>query len=317
VQDQEELILKPPPPKEGEEEGPPETKPGVMSLLAGVLKFNESLKRVVLANVGLDDAAGAFFATALLENKTLENMDISGNPSLGATGITGIAMAARDHPALVGMKVDGKELPIAQLRGSKGSDGSIDFADALFGPLSGHAIGTIVTQNRTLLNLNLKSNKLGADGVSAVVGGLSDAPLKALDVTRNALGGAQAGASDLKGLTESICRNLGSLLDLRMDENDLDCPAASLAPLCKLRYLRILSWEKNRLTELPPLIGTMLSLRKLILHSNQLMDLPGSLCLLTSLETLDIHKNLIPSLPAGIGNMKALQKLDLSENKLA
>ena len=112
-------------------------------------------------------------------------------------------------------------------------------------------------------------------------------------------------------------RSLGSLVDLRMDENDLDCPADSLAPLCKLRYLRILSWEKNRLTELPPLIGTMLSLRKLLLHSNQLMELPGSLCLLTSLETLDIHKNLIPTLPQGIGNMKALQKLDLSENKLA
>ena len=326
VQGQTSLVLKPPPPKEEQNEdggvtfssnGQPETKPGVMSLLAGVLKFNQTLKTVTLANTGLDDASGAFFATALLENKTLENIDISANPLLGHQGITEVARAARDHPLIQTIKVDGKELPITQLRGSKGADGSIDFADATFGPLSGYAIGTIVTQNRTLLNLNLKSNKLGADGVAAVVGGLSDAPLKALDVTRNSLGGTQMGEATLKTLSESICRHLGSLVDLRMDENDLDCPAEFLAPLCKLRYLRVLSWEKNRLTELPTLMGTMLSLRKLLLHSNQLMDLPGSLCLLTALETLDIHKNLIPSLPQGIGNMKALQKLDLSENKLS
>ena len=64
------------------------------------------------------------------------------------------------------------------------------------------------------------------------------------------------------------------------------------------------------------LIGTMLSLRKLLLHSNQIIELPGSLCLLTALETLDVHKNMISALPHAIGMMKALQKLDLSENML-
>ena len=318
VPGQEELILQPPKPAEGGDaasEPGTQNRPGVMSMLAGVLKFNNTLKTVTLSNTGIDDTSGAFFATSLLENKTLQAFDISNNP-IGTEGMAVLAAAAREHPALVSLKTDGAALPIAQLRGSKGADGNIDFTDSGFGALSGHAIGTIVAHNRSLLNLNLKSNKLGADGIAAVVRGLGDAPLRALDVTRNGLGGQGGLGSEIKALSESICRHLGALVDLRMDENDLDCPSAGLAPLCRLRSLRVLSWEKNRLSELPPLIGTMLSLRKLLLHSNQIMELPVSLCLLTSLETLDVHKNMITSLPVGIGNMKSLQKFDLSENKL-
>ena len=59
--------------------------------------------------------------------------------------------------------MDGKELPIAQLRGAAKGSGAdnttIDFADAAFGVNSGHVIGTIVTQNRSLVTLNLKANK--------------------------------------------------------------------------------------------------------------------------------------------------------------
>ena len=70
---------------EGEEEGASPapgkgSKLGVMSMLAGVLKFNQSLQRVCVADTGLDDAAGAFFATALLENKTLQELDVSKQP---------------------------------------------------------------------------------------------------------------------------------------------------------------------------------------------------------------------------------------------
>ena len=54
-------------------------------------------------------SAGAYFATALHENRTLESIDISGNPALGEKGIASIAKAARDHPALSAIKVDGKE----------------------------------------------------------------------------------------------------------------------------------------------------------------------------------------------------------------
>ena len=103
----------------------------------------------------------------------------------------------------------------------------------------------------------------------------------------------------------------------RMDENDIECPASALAPLCKLRYLRTLTLEKNKLTEIPALIGTMLSLRKISLHTNSIIELPAAMCLLTSLENLDLHKNAIRVLPSAIGNLRSLQKLDLSENQLS
>ena len=73
----------------------------------------------------------------------------------------------------------------------------------------------------------------------------------------------------LEALSGSICSHLGQLAELRMDENDLACDASALAPLCKLRNVRTLSIEKNRLTRVPPLIGTMLTIRHLLLYSNQ------------------------------------------------
>ena len=44
-------------------------------MLAGVLKFNSSLKVLGLQETGFDDTAAGYFYTALLENKTLEHLD--------------------------------------------------------------------------------------------------------------------------------------------------------------------------------------------------------------------------------------------------
>ena len=68
--------------------------------------------------------------------------------------------------------------------------------------------------------------------------------------------------------------------------------------------------------QVPSLIGTMLTLRHLLLYSNQLVDLPTSLCLITGLEVLDVHKNMITVLPLDMGKLTALKKLDISENKI-
>lgn len=151
----------------------------------------------------------------------------------------------------------------------------------------------------------------------------------------------------------AVCSHLGFLTELIVDDNDLSCQEKALAPLCKLRNLRTLSLEKNKLAKVPPLIGTMLTLRRVRLYSNQLVELPASLCLLTLLEVrttpttglryicpvdspfalltlstahapirtrgqvLDVHKNMIASLPTAVGKLASLQKLDVSENKLS
>ena len=284
----------------------------VLMLLAGVLRFNTSLETVVVSETGLDNAAAAFFKLALRENQALKQFDVSHNP-MGAEGVSMISDAARSHPCLEFIKIDGAQLPVPLLRGAKGAEATLNVADWGLGPLSGHAIGAIALENRTMQELNLKNNALGASGIAAVVDGLGESSLRLLDVARN---GAGADAASMELLAESICRNLGSLADLRMDENELDCPASALDPLCRLRNLRTLTLEKNKLTGIPSLIGTMTSLRKISMHSNSIIELPSSMCLLTTLEALDLHKNAIRVLPATIGNLRSLQKFDLSENRL-
>ena len=46
-----------------------------------------------------------------------------------------------------------------------------------------------------------------------------------------------------------------------MDEDDIDCPPDALGPLCKLRNVRSLALDRNRLTGIPSLICTTTSLR--------------------------------------------------------
>ena len=138
------------------------------------------------------------------------------------------------------------------------------------GALSGLAMGTIFKSNSHLSNINLANNQMGAEGSTAVVQGLQESQLKTLDLSRNGLQGGSGSGLDV--LFASICSNLGLLTELRLDENELACDPNALAPLCKLRNLRTLSLEKNRLTQLPPLIGALLSLRRLLLFSNQLFE---------------------------------------------
>ena len=284
----------------------------VLMLLAGVVKFNTSLRTLILKGTGFDDAAAGYLSTSLLENKVLEHLDISDNP-VDAEGVAEIAAAVRMHPALETVKVDGHELPVVQLRGMNSAETSLDVADWGLGHLSGFMIGAITRRNGTLMEMNLRNNAL-RHGAAAVVEGLGEAPLRALDLTRNSIGDGDAEATH--ALSVAICQKLGTLQELKLDENELDCPPESLSPICKLRTLRTLSLEKNKLSVAPSLIGTMTSLRKISMHSNQLSELPASICLLAYLETLDLHKNLLKALPWGIGQLRSLMKFDLSENRL-
>ena len=135
-----------------------------------------------------------------------------------------------------------------------------------------------------------------------------------LNLTSSGLG--QADNPSMKQLSAAISRQLGSVQDLRLADNELRASADALAPICMLRNLKTLSLERNVLTELPSLIGTTQSLRRLSLHSNRLTELTPGLCLLVSLEHLDVHKNMITFLPSNFGQLQSLVSLELSENKL-
>ena len=295
---------------QGEGETPP--APGgkvhpVILLLAGVVKFNSTLKSLTLSS-GLNNNGAESVATAVRENTTLEHLDVSGQHAIDAEGVQLLCESVRSHPKLQSVKIEGTtSLPIAQLRGTAGSEAVLNVAHLGLGVLSAHAMGTLLRGNLLLGSLNLDHNPFGAGGIKAIVEGLGEAPIKSLHLKGSGLAGTEDDV--LKGLSESICSNIGQLGELRMDENDLACEPEALAPMCKLRSLRTLSIEKNRLSRVPALIGTMLSLRHLLLYSNQLIDLPACLCLITGLEVLDVHKNLITALPQNIGKLTSLKKM--------
>ena len=301
-------------PDDGKEMNPSGKVDPVILLLAGVVKFNSTLKSLTLSS-GLNNEGAESLKESLKENQTLETLDVSGRHAVDATGVENICSAIRTHPKLMNVKIEGtSSLPIAQLRGVEGAEPVLNMAHQNLGELSAHAMGTLLHGNLLLGSLNLDHNLFGASGIRAITEGLDEAPIKSLHIKSAGLQNAEN--DEVRMLMLSICSHLGQLTELRMDENDFSCDVDALAPMCKLRSLRTLSMEKNRLTRMPSLIGTMLSLRHLLLYSNQLVELPACLCLITGLEVLDVHKNMITALPSIIGKLEHLKKLDVSENKI-
>ena len=289
-------------------------------LLAGVLKFNASLRELRAADSGMDNEAAAFLAAALRINKHLEQLDLRGNP-IDVKGVAQLADSIIAHPTMLSVNVDGKALPIGQFRGDVGSgEEALDVSSWRLGPLAGHFIGSLSKENTALTTLALTSNAIGVEGTVAMINGLSNAPLKSIDISRSELGSS----NDFKQVSLSICRSLGSLVELVMDENDLgannvgNATTASdmLAPLCKVRSLKTWSMVKSGLRWLPRQIGTLHSLTTLTVSSNRLSELPESICMLASLAKLEASNNDIKALPATIGRLKSLQHLNISDNKI-
>jgi Leucine-rich repeat (LRR) protein len=82
--------------------------------------------------------------------------------------------------------------------------------------------------------------------------------------------------------------------------------------LAKIQYFKYkqsfsLSLEGLGLTELPPEIGQLITLRELVLRNNQLSNLPPEIGQLTILQRLDLYDNQLTNLPPEIGKLTALQ----------
>ena len=77
-----------------------------------------------------------------------------------------------------------------------------------------------------------------------------------------------------------------------------------------------LNLSEQKITELPPEIGQLITLQELNLSFNQLKSLPPEIGQLHSLKELDLKFNKFSSLPSEIGQLSALQELKLSFNQL-
>jgi len=82
---------------------------------------------------------------------------------------------------------------------------------------------------------------------------------------------------------------------------------------CKTSELNL---NTSNLTELPPSIGFLSSLKKLSLWINRLKNIPESIGLLSSLKSLNLRVNYLKRLPNSIGSLESLKELDLYANRL-
>lgn len=84
----------------------------------------------------------------------------------------------------------------------------------------------------------------------------------------------------------------------------------------KIKSLKVLVLHDNDITEIPTEIGELVNLEKLVLSRNKIEVVPDEIGKLTKLENLSLKANKIKELPPSIGNLKKLELFRMGFNKL-
>ncbi len=102
-------------------------------------------------------------------------------------------------------------------------------------------------------------------------------------------------------------------MSLDLSSCGLDDLPPEIGSLITLKHLYL---RNNRLTTLPNSIGDLTQLTHLDLENNRLTTVPFGVLHLTSLQTLDLRTNRLTDIPAELGGMTALRKLYLMKNAI-
>ena len=126
--------------------------------------------------------------------------------------------------------------------------------------------------------------------------------LEELHLNNNRISRLPETITRMKSLKELYCRN--NLI------TGIPCSIGEMRG--SLMYL---SFEANRLAELPEDIGALCNLRALNLHGNQLCAIPENMGNSDNLKSLALGKNLLTRLPGSITRLTKLKRLNIGLNK--
>eukprot|EP01114_Cavostelium_apophysatum_P007339 TRINITY_DN1942_c0_g1_i1.p1 TRINITY_DN1942_c0_g1~~TRINITY_DN1942_c0_g1_i1.p1 ORF type:complete len:1639 (+),score=512.30 TRINITY_DN1942_c0_g1_i1:223-5139(+) len=173
----------------------------------------------------------------------------------------------------------------------------------------------------TLEQLLLRGNKL--TNLSLFLASLELPLLEVLDVSENELVSI-ASLNQLKTLTRVELQHnkltvlpaecfldLSALQTLKLNDNKLTSVPPSIGSCPSLAEL---SLQENQLQSLPREIGNAKSLRKLYLEYNKLSSLPDEMANLKKIVVLILHHNELTVIPTCLRMMKSLLRLSLDDN---
>lgn len=103
----------------------------------------------------------------------------------------------------------------------------------------------------------------------------------------------------------------GPLYSERIDNDGLD------SAIFDIKHLNFLEISKTSLKDLPPKLGELSNLTRMVICYNKLSSLPPEISKLKKLKFLDVSHNLLTELPPQLSDLNELQSINVSYNQLA
>lgn len=114
-------------------------------------------------------------------------------------------------------------------------------------------------------------------------------------------------------LEEALSATKDSVFSLKLKARLKEVPSEVFTEFPNLQWLDL---SKNRIKELPPQLGLLKKLKKLILFKNKIEALPPEIGELEDLRELIVNQNELETLPEEIGNLKKLRYIDMWSNNI-
>ncbi|XP_062895424.1 NACHT, LRR and PYD domains-containing protein 14-like [Mobula hypostoma] len=281
-----------------------------VKLVSAALRNPEcKIQTLWLQNVGLTDSGAEDLVSALSTNRSLTELDLSGN-ELGDSGVKLVSAALRNPECKI------QKLGLCEV--GLTDSGAEDLVSTL-------------STNRSLTELYLNGNKLGDSGVKLVSAALRNPECKIQKLRLGVVGLTDSNAEDL---VSALSTN-PSLTELRLGENKLGDSGVKLVsaalrnPECKIEKLRLMNvgLTDSGAGDLVSALTTNQSLTELDLSHNKLGDsgvklvsaaLRNPECKIQKLRLRDVGltDSGVDDLVSALSTNPSLMELDLGTNSL-